>query len=68
METQALDKMYLEWSQFTKARNAREVKAAVLANRVVELLESVQAHPEDPQSRIEEAKQRAKHIYDGLKF
>ena len=25
METETLDKMYLEWSQFTKARTAREI-------------------------------------------
>jgi hypothetical protein len=27
METETLDKLYLEWSQFTKARNAREIEA-----------------------------------------
>ncbi len=25
METQTLDKLYLEWSQFTKARTGREI-------------------------------------------
>lgn len=25
--TETLDKLYLEWSQFTKARNAREIEA-----------------------------------------
>jgi hypothetical protein len=25
METETLDKLYLEWSQFTKARTAREI-------------------------------------------
>ena len=27
METETLDKLNLEWSQFTKARNAREIEA-----------------------------------------
>lgn len=27
METETLDKLYLEWSQFTKARNKREIEA-----------------------------------------
>ena len=28
METETLDKLYLEWSQFTRARNAREIRMA----------------------------------------
>lgn len=32
MDTETLDKLYLEWSQFTEARTAREIRlvAAVL--------------------------------------
>lgn len=28
MSTETIDKLYLEWSQFTKARNAREIAAS----------------------------------------
>ena len=28
METETLDKLYLEWSQFTEARTAREIRLA----------------------------------------
>ena len=33
MDTETLDKLYLEWSQFTEARTAREIRmAAALMN------------------------------------
>lgn len=32
MNTETLDKLYLEWAQFTKARNRREVEALALLN------------------------------------
>lgn len=34
METETLDKMYLEWSQFTRARTAREVDTLALLHRL----------------------------------
>jgi hypothetical protein len=39
METETLDKLYLEWSQFTRARTAREISmlhAVRLLNSMVE--------------------------------
>lgn len=30
MDTETLDKLYLEWSQFTNARTAREIRFAAL--------------------------------------
>lgn len=38
MQTETLDKLYLEWSQFTKARTAREIK---LQARIVMLVEVI---------------------------
>jgi hypothetical protein len=39
-ETETLDKIYLEWSQFTKARTGREIR---LKNALVLLIEAT--HP-----------------------
>lgn len=34
MNTETLDKLYLEWSQFTKARTIREIKAINALKRI----------------------------------
>lgn len=38
MQTETLDKLYLEWSQFTQARNRREIE---MQHRIDQLLEFV---------------------------
>lgn len=38
METETLDKLYLEWSQFTQAKTAREI---MLAHQVHKLLQAI---------------------------
>ena len=37
METETLDKLYLEWSQFTAARNAREIRAKEIAWKIISI-------------------------------
>ena len=34
MTTETLDKLYLEWSQFTKARNRREIRAVEMLRAI----------------------------------
>jgi hypothetical protein len=36
MDTETLDKLYLEWSQFTKARTAREIAMEKVLERYAE--------------------------------
>lgn len=36
MDTETLDKMYLEWSQFTRARTAREKVMFVALRKIVD--------------------------------
>ncbi len=38
METETLDKLYLEWSQFTKCRTAREIAYRVAVKRAIKEL------------------------------
>ena len=40
-ETETLDRLYLEWSQFTKARNAREINMATLICRMARRIEQL---------------------------
>lgn len=42
MDTETLDKLYLEWSQFTKARTAREIR---MEKALRYLAENPGAHP-----------------------
>lgn len=39
MTTETIDKLYLEWSQFTQARTARELRLAALLQRCEEALQ-----------------------------
>lgn len=39
MQTETLDKLYLEWSNFTRARNAREIEAAKVIDTLTRTLE-----------------------------
>jgi len=41
METETLDKLYLEWSQFTKARTAREIHLLDVIQCAYEHLQSL---------------------------
>lgn len=40
--TETLDKLYLEWSQFTEARTKREIDAAETMGKYFELLMAVE--------------------------
>ena len=41
METETLDKIYLEWSQFTQARTEREIRYEKLLLRAINACEAV---------------------------
>lgn len=41
MTTETLDKLYLEWSQFTKARTERELRYEALLRRCVPVIRRV---------------------------
>jgi hypothetical protein len=43
MNTETLDKLYLEWSQFTKTRNDRELTISKCAAELSILLDRIQA-------------------------
>lgn len=45
MTTETIDKLYLEWSQFTQARTARELK---MAKALAEIADSNPNHFVDP--------------------
>lgn len=48
MDTETLDKLYLEWSQFTKATTARELRAiAAIERRFPETLDPNLVHSQD---------------------
>jgi len=40
MNTETLDKLYLEWSQFTHARTSREIEMAQALSKLVAILDS----------------------------
>jgi hypothetical protein len=60
MNTETLDKLYLEWSQFTTARTAREVRLTAALSRLLRLIEGPTPDMVDPDyyrvSIISEAK------------
>lgn len=43
MDTETLDKLYLEWSQFTKARNSRELRLVAELSKAVSHVEHMAA-------------------------
>lgn len=43
-ETETLDKLYLEWSQFTKARNHREIAVREQAKNLRAIIEGLGMH------------------------
>ena len=51
METTTLDKLYLEWSQFTKAKTAKELRLREalenLEEALLQILQWVEAYPDD---------------------
>jgi len=47
MDTETLDKLYLEWSQFTNARTAREIK---MEKALRYFAENPGAHPTNVQA------------------
>ncbi len=62
LETETLDRLFLEWSQFTKARTAREKDANDAASKILHML----ANPSD--ENIEQAKTFANHIMRAFRF
>lgn len=40
MQTETLDKLYLEWSQFTKAKNNREIKLEAVVEAAREVVKA----------------------------
>ena len=62
LETEVLDRLYLEWSQFTKARTARENDANDAASKILRVL----SNPSD--ENIERAKAFANHILRAFRF
>ena len=51
MTTETLDKLYLEWSQFTKARTSREI---AMENALRWVLNNLGAHPKNIQAVAKE--------------
>lgn len=56
--TETLDKLYLEWSQFTSARNAREIDADVAMGNAMAMLEFGDEH--EAYRLLGEARERMK--------
>lgn len=44
VQTETLDKLYLEWSQFTQAKTSKEIKLASLLDEISEVLEQCEAY------------------------
>lgn len=44
MQTETLDKLYLEWSQFTQANTAKEIKMASALDEMTDVLEECEAY------------------------
>ena len=55
METEILDKLYLEWSQFTKARTAREIKLRSAVALLNSMVLSGEDHSDVSRQAVEEA-------------
>jgi hypothetical protein len=56
METETLDKLYLEWSQFTKARTRRELSMQAALS---EISASMQRNWDDPINQLDWCIERA---------
>lgn len=63
MQTETLDKLYLEWSQFTRAKTERELKLVSALDRIA------QSNPnkfEDPVAHVDWVIQQAKSVVDAF--
>lgn len=60
-DTETLDKLYLEWSQITKAQTSRDILAANRADRIMNIIVNSTAPKTEELARIYNA---AKEIYE----
>ena len=66
MDTETLDKLYLEWSQFTKARTEREMWAAVNLQALLEVVQSIAIEHNEPTDDVVQIMRNAKGVIDML--
>ena len=63
MDTETLDKLYLEWSQFTRARTVRELE---MAKALAEIASSNPNHFSDPVEHANWCIERARNRVGGV--
>lgn len=55
MQTETVDKLYLELSQFTEARTAREIKMREVISLLNSMVESGERHSETSRQMVKDA-------------
>ena len=69
--TETLDKLYLEWSQFTQARTGREMELEVRlaeANQIIKVLRGLLLEAEQGVSHDDEKELRQEDLYDRIRI
>lgn len=55
MQTETIDRLYLELSQFTEARTAREIKMCEVISLLNSMVESGERHSETSRQMVKDA-------------